>query len=137
MGVILDSSVTIRAERRKLSPPKLLREITVLVGDQTVGLSSIGVTEIVHGIYRADSSDRSAYRRIFLEELLRDLPVYDYTIEVAHLAGRIDGEQQKIGNTIPLVDLMIGATALHAGFSLVTCNVRHFRMIPNLNVIPF
>ncbi len=66
-----------------------------------------------------------------------DINVYDYTETIAWLAGQIDGEQQAMGNTIPFVDLMIGATALHLGYSILTANLRHFRQIPNLVVIPF
>jgi predicted nucleic acid-binding protein len=31
---------------------------------------------------------------------------------------------------------MIGATALELGYRLMTTNLRHFRMIPGLQVIP-
>ena len=53
---------------------------------------------------------------------------------IAFLAGRIDGEQQHRGIKIPFQDLLIGATALHLGFTVVTGNPRHFRMIPELVV---
>jgi predicted nucleic acid-binding protein len=33
------------------------------------------------------------------------------------------------------MDLLIGATALEIGYAVVTANVRHFRLIPGLNVI--
>ena len=40
------------------------------------------------------------------------------------------------GVTIPFVDLLIGATALEVGgYSVLTVNERHFRMIPGLSVI--
>ena len=55
--------------------------------------------------------------------------------ETALLAGRLDGEQQSRGVTIPFVDLLIGATALELGYSLLTVNLRHFRMIPGLSVM--
>jgi len=41
------------------------------------------------------------------------------------------------GNIIPFVNLMIGATALVRGYSVLTTNLKHFRQIPGLNVIPF
>jgi predicted nucleic acid-binding protein len=62
--------------------------------------------------------------------------VYPYTKETALLAGKIDGEQQSQGIIIPFGDLLIGATALEVGYSLLTANVRHFRLIPGLTVIP-
>jgi predicted nucleic acid-binding protein len=33
------------------------------------------------------------------------------------------------------MDLLIGATALEIGYSVVTANVRHFRLIPGLKII--
>jgi len=136
-GVILDSSVSIKAERDKITIAALLRAIRDITPTEDVGLAAIGVTELYHGIYRASTPDRSQHRRLFLEALLYHLPVFDYTLAIAELAGRIDGEQTMEGHIIPFPDLLIGATALFHGYSLMTVNVRHFRMIPNLNVIPF
>jgi predicted nucleic acid-binding protein len=86
-------------------------------------------------MYRAQTSELKLRRQRYLDELLRDLTVYPYTRETAMLAGRIDGEQQARGVTIPFGDLLIGATALSLGFSVLTVNLRHFRLIPGLNVV--
>jgi predicted nucleic acid-binding protein len=51
------------------------------------------------------------------------------------LAGRIDGEQTAKGVVIPFTDLLIGARALSLGFSVMTTNLRHFKLIPGLNII--
>jgi predicted nucleic acid-binding protein len=104
-------------------------------GDQDAALSSVGLTELVHGIYRAQTPERRLRRQSFIEELLRDLTVYPYTKETATLAGKIDGEQQAQGVTVPFADLLIGATALSLGFSVLTVNLRHFRLIPGLEII--
>ena len=136
-GVILDSSVVIYAERVKMNESEMLELVRSRSGEQVIALSTVGVTEVAHGIYRADSRVRAERRRTFLHNLIKDLPVFPYTLEIALLAGQIDGEQQAIGNTIPFVDLMIGATALHLSYSILTVNLRHFRQIPNLVVIPF
>jgi predicted nucleic acid-binding protein len=52
------------------------------------------------------------------------------------LAAKIDGEQQARGVKIPFGDLLVGVTALELGFAVLTINLRHFRLIPGLNVIP-
>jgi predicted nucleic acid-binding protein len=52
------------------------------------------------------------------------------------LAAKIDGEQQAQGITIPFGDLLVGVTALELGFSVLTVNLRHFRLIPGLIVVP-
>jgi len=73
-------------------------------------------------------------RESFIEELLADLTVYPYAKETAILAGRVSGEQQAQGTTVPFGDLLIGATALVLGFTVLTDNLRHFRLIPGLRV---
>lgn len=135
MGLILDSSVVIAAERRGDTVERLIEHVIRATGDQEAALSSVGLTELVHGIYRAPVDEIRLRRRSFIEELLRVLVVYPYTAEAAMLAGRIDGEQQAQGVTVPFSDLLIGATALSVGFSVLTGNLRHFRLIPGLQSI--
>jgi hypothetical protein len=50
-------------------------------------------------------------------------------VELAHGIERAER-----GVTLPFEDLLIGATALHLGFAVVTENIRHFAMIPDLEV---
>jgi len=137
MGMILDSSVVIRAERQNYTVERLLTELTVRFGDQEVALSSIALTEFVHGIYRAQTLEVRSRREEFMKELLDDLAVYPYTRETALLAGRMDGEQAANGVIVPFADLLIGSTALSLGFSVLTTNMRHFQMIPGLKVIAY
>jgi tRNA(fMet)-specific endonuclease VapC len=135
MGLILDSSVVIAAERRGDTVEKLIEMAVAVAGDQDAALSSVGLTELVHGIYRAQTPEMRLRRESFIEELLRDVTIYPYTKETAMLAGKIDGEQQAKGVTVPFGDLLIGATALSLGFSVLTVNLRHFRLIPDLQIL--
>lgn len=82
-----------------------------MTGDQEAALSAIGLTELIHGLYRAQTPVVRLRRQSFLDELLRDLAVYPSTKETALLAGKLDGEQQSKGVVIPFGDLLIGATA--------------------------
>jgi predicted nucleic acid-binding protein len=137
MGLILDSSVVITAERRGDTVEKMIEKVVAVAGDQDAALSSVGLTELIHGIYRAQTPERRLRRQSYIEELLRDLTVYPYTKGTATLAGKIDGEQQAQGVTIPFADLLIGSTALSLGFSVMTANLRHFRLIPGLSIVLF
>ncbi len=74
-------------------------------------------------------------RESFIEDLLTDLEVVPYTRATALLAGKLDGEQRAQGVTIPSMDLLIGATALEYGYSVATTNVRHFQLIPGLELV--
>jgi len=60
--------------------------------------------------------------------------VYPVTLEIARIAGRIEGQQEARGIQFAFEDLLIGATALHLGYSVATLNLRDFRKIPGLSV---
>lgn len=134
MGLILDSSVLITAERKGLTVGQLLKDVVRTMGDQEAAISAVALVELVHGIYRADTPQRRTAREAFIQEPLADVPVYPLTQQTAFLAGRVDGEQQRQGVKIPFQDLLIGATALSLGYAVVTGNPRHFQMIPGLVV---
>lgn len=61
--------------------------------------------------------------------------VHPVTLEIALLAGKIEGEQAARGLSIAFEDLLIGATALHFGYAVATLNARHFHLIPDLSVV--
>jgi tRNA(fMet)-specific endonuclease VapC len=104
-------------------------------GEIDIALSAVSVVELTHGIYRAKTEADRERRRVFAEEAFHDLIVHPVTLQIAQLAGRIEGEQAAQGNIIAFEDLMIGATALHLGFDVVTLNVQHFQQIPGLKVV--
>jgi predicted nucleic acid-binding protein len=135
VGLILDSSIVIAAERRGDTVAQLLRQVASTAGDQQAVLSAIGLTELVHAVYRAQTPDVRARRERFIQDLLSHVEVVSYTRDTAMLAGRLDGEQRSRGVTIPSVDLLIGATALEHGYSVATVNVRHLELIPGLEIL--
>jgi len=135
VGLILDSSVAIAAERRGNTVQAFLQRVIDTAGDQEAALSTVAVVELVHGIHRADTAERRARREAFVEEFLGTVAIYPLTTEVARLAGKLDAEQQSRGIVVPFADLLIGATALSLGYSVLTVNVRHFGRIPGLSVI--
>lgn len=136
MGLILDSSVVIAGERQGQTVRQILEHFQTGYGETQVGLSVVTIVELTHGIQRAQSEDRRKRRQAFVDELIRDLPVHPITVETAKLAGRIEGERAEQGVNIPFEDLLIAATALELGFSVVTGNVRHFQQIPGLTLLP-
>jgi predicted nucleic acid-binding protein len=135
MGLILDTSVLIASERRGEAIEDTLGRIRGLRGELQVGLSAVSVVELTHGIYRARTEADKNRRRAFVEGAFNDLLVYPVTLQIARLAGQIEGEQAALGNVIEFEDLVIGATALHFGFEVATLNVRHFERIPGLSVV--
>ena len=135
MGLILDSTVVIAAERRGHTVRQILEQIKTGCGENEIGLSGVTIVELTHGIQRAGTEERRQRRQAFVDELIRDVRVYPITIETARLAGRIEGHQAARGVTIAFEDLLIAATALELGFGVATGNVRHFEVVPGLPVV--
>jgi predicted nucleic acid-binding protein len=135
MGLILDSSILIAGERHGETVGQIIERVRSAHGDQESALSAISIIELTHGIYRAKTDADRVRRRAFADELISDMIIHPVTLGIAQLAGRIEGEQAAKGVSIAIEDLIIGATALYLGFDVVTINVRHFQVIPGLNVL--
>lgn len=137
MGLILDSSVLIAAERKGRNARQALAEIAVRAAGEDIALSVVTILELAHGAARADLPQRKAMRQQFIHELMAAIPVHPVSASVAFRAGQIDGESTARGVTLPLSDLLIGVTALELGYRVATGNVRHFQAISGLSVVPF
>jgi tRNA(fMet)-specific endonuclease VapC len=130
MGVILDTSVLIAAERG-------IFEVDAFVAnreDEPFGLSVITVAELLHGVHRADSRVRRIRRNAFVEKVIDLFPVLPFDTSAARVYAQIWSDLQKKGKMIGAHDLMIGSTAISLGFNLVTFNKRDFDKIPGLQV---
>ena len=134
LGLILDSSVIVEAERKKQTVEQLLEQIKESFGELEIAICSVTIAELVHGIYRAPTPEIRRRRRDFIDELKRHVPVQAVTSETGELIGKISGEQAAQGIRLPFDDLAIGASALEQGYGVATLNVRHFEMIPDLVV---
>ena len=134
MGLILDSSVLIRAERKARPVSELLLAIRDTTGLTEILLSAVSVIELEHGLWRANAVELRQRRRLYLDGIFAAIPVEPFTKEMGQLAARIDAEARQRGLVIPFADLQIGATALHFDYAVGTLNFRHFEMIPGLQV---
>jgi predicted nucleic acid-binding protein len=135
LGLVLDSSVLIAAERRKLTPAQVIEDVVKRVGAVPVILSALTVAEVGHGIYRANTEEIRQRRRAFLDELKATIPIHPITGPTAEIIARVGGEQAGKGVNLPVADLIIGACALELGYAIGTSNTRDFDRIPGLNVI--
>lgn len=133
---MLDSTAAVAAERQGKNARQLLEAVALETGDEGLAISVVTVLELAHGITRADTTERRERRQRFLNDLLTGVPIQPITVPIALRAGQIDGQSQAKGVRIPLSDLLIGASALELGYSVGTANIRHFQLIPGLNVIP-
>jgi predicted nucleic acid-binding protein len=135
MGLILDSSVLISAEREGKNARRVLTAIGEQIGETEVCISVVMLIELAHGAARADTPQRRLNSHKFIEELTSAVPVCPVTVAIALRAGQLDGENQTRGLKVPLPDLLIGVTALELGYSVGTSNVPHFGQVPGLSVV--
>ncbi|NVM56821.1 MAG: type II toxin-antitoxin system VapC family toxin [Desulfobacterales bacterium] len=130
MGVILDTSLLIKAERGQLDIDRFIRGRE----KELFGLSVITVAELLHGVYRADSSMRRLKRSAYVEKVIELFPVYPFNITIARIYADIWAHLRRKGIQVGAHDLMIGSTALALGFSVATFDKRHFERIEGLKI---
>ena len=130
MGVILDTTVLIQAERQEFE----INKLTENREEEIFGISVITVAELLHGVHRADSTKKRLNRSAYVEKVIELFPIYNFDTSIARIYAELWSELSKKGIRIGAHDLIIGSTALALGFSVVTYNVRHFERIEGLKI---
>ena len=130
MGIILDTSIIIEAEKDRFDIEKFVngRE------EEPFGLSVISVAELLHSVHRANTRPGRLGRSAFVERVIDLFMVYPFDITSARIYADIWANLQKKGTLIGAHDLMIGSTALALGFSVASFNTRHFDRIEGLKL---
>jgi tRNA(fMet)-specific endonuclease VapC len=134
VGLILDTSVIVRAERRGRSVAEILAQVRDTYGETEVGMSVVTIAELTHGVERSKSEQQRQRSQAFVDDVLAAFTAYPVTAGIAQRVGVISAQAAKQGITVPFEDLLIGATALELGFELATHNARDFERIPGLVV---
>ena len=130
MDTLTDSSVIIAMERGRLSPAALgPRSNSPLV------LSAVTVSELLHGVHRADDRNRGR-REAFVEMILDQATTLAFDTRVARVHARLSAALAASGTPIGAHDLQIGSTAIAYGLKILTCNERDFLRIPGCEVVP-
>ena len=128
MGLLIDSSVLIAAERGTLD----LNEKLGKGLDNPVALAAISASELLHGVHRATSLNQRARRQAFVEQLLSALPVIPFDLVAARLHAELWARLAAKGIQVGAHDLLIAATAIAAGYGVATRDERSFPRIPGL-----
>ena len=133
MGLIFDSSVLICLERNLQKVEKIIAGKE----EEPYGISVITVSELLHGVHRADSEKRRLEREAFVERVIELFPAYPFDLNAARIYARIWANLVKKGIALGAHDLMIGSTAVSLGFSVITTDIRDFEKIPGLKIEKF
>lgn len=130
MGVILDTSVLIALEKNPGPIEKLIHK----KGKETFGVSIITVSELLHGVHRADSDKRRLKRESYVEKVIELFPIYLFDLGAARIYARIWANLAKRGMSVGAHDLIIASTCISIGFSVMTTDMRDFSRIEGLSV---
>lgn len=128
MGVILDSSVLIAAERGAFDMAGYLTELA----NEPVALAAISASELLHGVERARDPGVRERRREYVEGVLTNVPVIPFGLAEARVHARIWAALAAAGTLVGAHDLQVAATALTAGSTVATLNREEFRRVPEL-----
>ncbi|MFT5391143.1 MAG: putative nucleic acid-binding protein [Gammaproteobacteria bacterium] len=132
MSYLLDTNVVSETVRARPAPAVIAWLADV--PDEALHVSVLTLGEIRRGIDKLPNTQRREHLRVWLEH---DLPdwfgprVLDIDRAVADDWGRL---LAAAGRTLPSIDSLIAATALHHGLRVVTRNVTDFQL-PGLEVI--
>lgn len=128
MGVVLDTSILIAAERSADGFAQFLESL----GDDPVAIAAITASELLHGWHRARDAAVRARRGAFVDAVLDAIPVLPFGLPEARRHADLWAELMRRGAMIGPHDLLVGATALTHGYALATANRREFERVPGL-----
>ena len=126
--LIVDTSVLVRGERAGAEIASLFSD-----GDD-VAIAAVTVAELEVGVVLADEKRRSR-RREFVDAVRASAHVVPYDEAVADIHAGLLAHTTKTGSRRSSHDLIIAATAVSTGRTLVTLDRRGFGDLPGLRVL--
>lgn len=129
MGVLIDSSVLIAAERNDLDLDAVLSR----AADDPIGVSAITVAEVLYGVHRLGGLGRLRAQQV-AERWLAVLPVVPFDAETAAVHAALAADLGRRGLPMGAHDLIIAATAVRLGYAVATHDRRGFARIEGLDV---
>lgn len=125
--LLLDTTFLIGAERTAGAVDELIAD------DDDAAIAAITVAELRVGVHLADDA-RRAGREAFVDLALEVLPVVDYDIEVAAAHAELLAHVRRSGTPRGAHDLIIAATGLATGRTIVTADQSAFDALPGVEV---
>lgn len=131
MGLMLDSSVIIAAERGHFDLEGFMEAEAPM---ESIFLATVTASELLHGVYRA-VPERRARREAFVEAILLETPVLPFDLACARQHARLWADLLARGRIIGAHDMMIAATCLRFGHRLATLNKGEFARVTGLEMV--
>lgn len=130
MGIIYDTCILINYERLGTK----IEDLIPANEGEPAGVSVVSIAELLHGAHRADGEERKQERLAFVEKVCSIFTVFDYDTEAARTFAEIWNSTARRGISVGVNDMIIAATALSLGYSVLTLNGKDFKNIEGLSV---
>ena len=125
--MLLDTNVLIEAERTSIDLDALIAD------DDEPAVAAITIAELGVGVEMATGRRRRA-RSEFLDDLIDNLPIIQYDLGVARAHTDLLVAVRTLGRPRGAHDLIIAATALATGRTVVTSDRHGFDDLPGVEV---
>jgi tRNA(fMet)-specific endonuclease VapC len=130
MGTIYDTCVLINYERLGTE----IENLAPIKEGELTGVSVVSIAELLHGAHRADGEERKQERLAFVDKVCTTFTVFDYDMAAAKTFAEIWSSTAQRGISVGVNDMIIAATALSRGYSVLTLNKKDFENIEGLSV---
>lgn len=130
MGIVLDTSVIIAAEKGRLNLPSFAADKP----EQNFFISAVTAAELLHGVERAHPASRRVKRSAFVEKILSTIPILDYDLSIARRHATLWAILAAAGKPLGAYDMIIAASALEYGHTLATLNAGEFSRVAKLKL---
>ena len=127
---LVDTSVCVELLRKRSD--QALNGLIERLRRDGCAVSVITVGEVTDGIL--SSLQRELNRQRWLD-LLEVFDIIDVNRDIAEIWAEVRGTLRRAGQTVPDNDLLIAATGLLFGLTVVTLNERHFSRVSGLSVL--
>lgn len=128
--LILDTTVLVTAERSA-------RSLDAVIDDEDdVVIAAITAAELLVGVELSEGKSRQR-RRAFVEDIFSTMPIEPYDLDVARTHASLLAHTRRSGRPRGAHDLLIAATALAHGRTVVSADPSGFADLPGLVLRPF
>ena len=123
--LILDTTLLVTAERSATALDRI-------IGDEDdVAIAAITAAELLVGVELSKGKSQER-RRAFVEDVLKAIPIEIYDLDVARTHAGLLADTRRSGRPRGAHDLLIAATALTHGRTVVTADPSGFADLPGL-----
>lgn len=103
--------------------------------NQTAQVNMASGKTLAFGAYYSDDFERHIKEPEWLRRYITVLDISDVFDKYAQIRCALKRQKRTLDKEIGNFDILIGATALHYGLTVVTDNVKHFEPMPGVKVV--